>query len=148
MWVFGEIEGLRWVLAHDTMAFAAHAAARIAPMGAGDRAVLYVTRGAHHNPTRDVARLGGLVTVLGTPQRPRRAIRIAGREFTHTVAIRVDVALGERSGPEVKPLAAALDRVKKPPVWGQYFRGSPIAVSEHDFEVFAAAVRQGVGSSS
>ena len=77
VWVIGEAAGLRWVVENETMAFADHAAGRIRPMAAGDTAVLYVTRGAHHNPTRDVARLAGIATVVGHLAREPKPIEIA-----------------------------------------------------------------------
>ncbi len=139
VWVFGEIEGLRWVLAHDRMAFPATAAPRLKAMEEGDRVVLYVTRGAFHNSTKDVARLAGLATVLGTPL-SGSPVSIAGRDFTWTVPIRTDVQLPERTGPEVRPLVPRLSFVGNQAAWGQYFRGSPLRVSEEDFQVLESAV--------
>jgi hypothetical protein len=63
------------------MAFPPSAAAQTRRTAHGDRAVLYTTRGAYHNPTRDHARLGGLATVTGSCE-PAEGLEIAGREFT------------------------------------------------------------------
>lgn len=60
------------------MAFPSAAAARARRIRAGDRAVLYTSRGAFHNPTRDEARLVGLATVTGACE-ACEAIEIAGR---------------------------------------------------------------------
>jgi hypothetical protein len=139
VWVFGEIEGLRWVLKHKRMAFPTSAAGRVAGMGPGDRAVLYLARGAFHNPTRDVSRLGGLASVTG-PLRHGRPVEIARREFEWFVAIDPEMVLPERHGPEVRALASRLTLVKRPEVWGQYFRTTPIEVGEKDFEVMAEMV--------
>ncbi len=143
VWVFGEIKGLRWVLEDETMAFPDHAGAKVRSMSKGDEAIIYTTRGAFHNPTRDVARLGGIIEVAGEAS-DRKAVEIAGREFTWTVPIRVETILPERTGPEVKPLAPKLSIVKKPEVWGQYFRSSPIEVNESDFIVMEQAIRSWV----
>lgn len=139
MWVFGEIEGLRWVLEHRRMAFPASAASRVAGMDSGDQAVLYLSRGAFHNPTRDVSRLGGIVRVTSAPRRGR-PVTIAGREFEWFAEIQPEMLLPERQGPAVKALADGLDLVKRPEVWGQYFRTSPIEVGEKDFEVMARKI--------
>jgi hypothetical protein len=139
VWVFGEVEGLRWVLKHRRMAFPAAAAGRIGTMGPGDQAILYLTRGAFHNPTRDVSQLGGLVTVTG-PLRQGKAVEIAGREFAWFVPIEPEIILPERQGPEVRVVAPCLALVKRPRVWGQYFRATPIEVSEKDFMVMVRAI--------
>ena len=122
------------------MASADRAPGRLRPMGEGDRAVLYVTRGAYHNPPRDLARLGGLATVLDEPARRRRPVVIGGREFVWTVPIRVDVALPEREGPEVQPMTPKLSFVKRPEVWGMYFRNSPKQIPKKDFALLERAV--------
>jgi hypothetical protein len=139
VWVFGEIEGLRWVFGHGRMAFPASAARRLRSMGEGDRAVLYVSRGAFHNPTRDMARLAGLATVLAAPV-SEAPVKVAGRDFTWTVPIRTDVRLPERAGPEVRPLVPRLSFIRDEATWGQHLRTSPLLVSEKDFQVLAGAV--------
>jgi hypothetical protein len=139
VWVFGEIEGLRWVLDRRTMAFPEHAARRVQRLATGDRAVLYVTRGAFHNPTRDRAHLAGVVTVT-SPVKGGEPVIIAGQPFTWFCNIDVDISLPEREGPEVHHLVEQLELVRRPEVWGQYFRQSPIAVSEDDFRRLEAAV--------
>lgn len=139
VWVFGDAIGLRWVLANRTMAFRKTAAPRLHAMGEGDRAVLYVSRGAFHNPTRDVAHLAGLATVLAPPTDDTPAA-IDGEEFTWTMPMRVDLALPEHSGPEVRPLVKSLSFVRRPDVWGMYFRSSPQEIPEVDFRVLAEAI--------
>ena len=138
VWVFGEIAGLRWVIEREVVAFPESASARIGSMAEGDRAVLYVTRGAFHNPTRDEARLAGLATVQGSPE--AASVTIAGRDFVWKLPIRIEKILPERTGPSVKPLASRLEMVKKPEVWGQYFRSSPIRISVKDYSLLARAI--------
>ena len=138
LWVFGEIAGLRWVATHGRMAFSATGAARAQAMRDGDLAVLYVTRGAFHNPTRDSSRLAGLATVSGAVTDD--PVEVGGRRFPVSVPIRVDLLLPERSGPEVAPLAKRLSFVRRPEVWGMYFRGSPMRLSEPDFRILERTV--------
>jgi hypothetical protein len=139
IWVFGEIAGLRWVLAERTMAFRSTVAPRLRAMAEGDHAILYVGRSAFHSPTRDVARLAGLATVLAPPA-AGASVTINSEEFAWTVPIRVDLALPERTGPEVRPLVGSLSFVRRPEVWGMYFRSSPQEIPEGDFRVLADAV--------
>jgi hypothetical protein len=140
VWVFGEIEGLRWVLEQGRMAFPDAAGTRIRTVAAGDRAILYLTRGAFHNPTRDVSHLGGIVRVTSEP-RMGKAVTIADRDFVWFVGIEPEIVLPEHQGPEVRLLAATLERVKRPDVWGQYFRTTPIEVSATDFATLESAIR-------
>lgn len=139
IWIFGEAAGLRWVVENQQMAFPPAAATRARRIRAGDRAVLYTSRGAFHNPTRDEARLVGLATATGACE-PCEPIEIAGREFTWACPITVDVLLPERQGPSVRELAGWLELVKRPEAWGGYFRSSPIEVSEHDWRVLIDAM--------
>jgi hypothetical protein len=140
VWVFGEIAGLRWVLAERTMAFRRAAAPRLLAMEKEDRAILYVGRGAFHNPTADAAHLAGLATALAPPTSDA-PVTIDGEEFPWTAPIRVDLALPERAGPDVRPLVGSLSFVRRPEVWGLYFRSSPQEVPEADFRMLADAVK-------
>ena len=141
VWVFGDVTGLRWVLAEQTMAFRRAAGPRLRAMGEGDRAILYVGRSAFHNPGRDMARLGGIATVLASPTE-EMPVTIDSEEFAWTVPIRVDRALPERTGPEVHPLVSSLSFVRRQDVWGMYFRSSPQQIPEADFRLLADAIQQ------
>lgn len=140
VWIFGEIEGLRWVLDKQRMAFAAHAAVRVGRMSPGDKAVLFVTRGAFHNPNRDESRLAGIVEVSSAVGK-KRAVTIAGRKFDTYVDFLPRRILPEREGPPVKTLVHDLERVKRADAWGHYFRNSPIEISRADFMILARAIR-------
>jgi len=139
VWVFGDVEGLRWVLQNRRMAFTGASGRRASSMKKNDDAILYVSRGAFHNPTRDYTRLAGYARILGTP-RAGSPVSIAGREYCVFVDIKPVRVLPEREGPEVRHLARRLQRVKRPEVWGQYFRGGPLRLSERDFRILKNAV--------
>lgn len=113
IWIFGEVAGLRWVVDNQQMAFPPASRARARRIRAGDRAVLYTSRGAFHNPTRDEARLAGLATVTGACKLSEE-IEIAGREFTWACPITVDVLLPERQGPSVRALAPSFTSSSAP----------------------------------
>jgi hypothetical protein len=105
-------------------------------MGEGDRAVLYVGRGAFHNPTRDKAYLDGLAAVLA-PNR-RQAVAIRGEEFTWTVPVGVDLVCPNVPARNVHPLMALLFIVCRQDVSRTYFRSSRQENSEVDFQMLAA----------
>jgi hypothetical protein len=139
VWVFGDIAAVRWVLTEQTMVFRKTAPSRVRVMR--DRAILYVSRRAFHNPTRNVARLAGLTTVL-TPPTADAPVTIGSEEFTWTVPIGVDLTLPDRTGPEVRSRVGSLSFARKPDVWGMYFRSSPQEIPDADFRVLAGAVER------
>jgi len=141
VWVFSEIDGLRWVLEHGRMAFASTAISRVRRMSKRDQAILYVSRGAFHNPIRDAARLGGVVKLTSDPG-PADPIVIGGRQFEWFADFDTELVLPERQGPRVKPLVTELEFVLRPEVWGQYFRNSPIGIGEADFDRLSGAVHR------
>ena len=147
IWTFGEIDGYRWVIDKKRMAFSEkQMRGKALNMAPGDKAVLYISRGAYHNPTRDRTRLAGVVEVKEAP-RKAKAVEIAGREFGFFVPFEEEVLLPEMEGPEVLPLVGRLERVKRPEVWGHYFRTSPILLSRKDFGLLAGAITKAVESS-
>lgn len=139
VWVFGDIAGLRWVTEHKKMAFPQSATPRARQIRRDDRAVLYTSRSAYNNPSRDEARLTGVATVTG-PCEPIDAVKIGGREFTWACPITLDLLLPDRHGPSVRELAGQLQLVKHPQFWGGYFRNSPVEIGHHDWAVLTGAL--------
>ena len=139
VWVLGHMDGLRWVLEHNRMAFQRRARARrLDRIDKSDRAILFVTRAAFSNPMRHESRLIGVVRVTDEPE--SRNVSIGGKVFGLIVPFRPEIILGERSGPPAAAIAKRLEFVKRPEVWGTYFRNSPIEVSQRDFDVMARAI--------
>lgn len=121
------------------MVFSNRAAPRIERMKKGDQAILYVTRRAFLNPMRDEARLGGIVRVIDAPK--NRRVTIGGVQFAWVVPFTAEVVLPERTGPP----AAMMRRsalVKRPEVWGTYFRNSPIEVEQRDFDRMVKVIEE------
>jgi hypothetical protein len=139
---FGEIEGLRWVLEHERMAFSPGLSRRAAQIQPGDSLVLYVTRGAFHNPTRDRSQIAGLATVMSPVSPLRKPVVIDGREFTMACDLKIDVVLAERQGVPVEPLVRRLSFVKKKDVWGGYFRSGLVQLPVGDFRTITRALGQ------
>jgi len=139
--VLAEAEGLRWVLERSRMAWTEASATRAARIRPGDRLVLYVARGAFHNPTRDESRLVALAEVTTPVRRLPRPVQLAGRTFVVGCDLRFEARLPERAGVPVRPLVPRLSFVRRKDVWGQYFRSGLVEVPARDFEVLAEAVR-------
>lgn len=139
--VFGEIEGLRWVLRNKRMAFSAATCPRAKKIQPGDELVLYVGRGAFHNPTRDRSQIAGLARVTGPVQQLRKPVVIAGREFACACPIEVGAVLPERQGMRVEPLIPKLSFIKKKTVWGQYLRAGLVELPDGDLRLIRSALR-------
>ncbi len=122
--VLAEAEGLRWVLEHSRMAWTEASATRASRIRPGDRIVLYVGRGAFHNPTRDESQLLGFAEVTSPVRRLPRPVELGGRTFVVGCDLRLERVLPERHGVPIRPLVGRLSFVKRKDVWGQYCRGS------------------------
>ncbi len=140
--VLAEAEGLRWVLERSRMAWTEASARRAAQIRPGDALVLYVARGAFHNPTRDESRLVALAEVTTPVRRLRQPVELAGRTFVVGCDLRFEARLPERGGVPVRPLVPRLSFVRRKEVWGQYFRSGLVRVPPEDLEVLARAVRE------
>ena len=151
--VLGEVDGLRWVMANRRMAFTAVRQSLATKIQLGDRLIVYVGRGAYHNPTRDRSQIIGVATVRTRVRGLRMPLKIGGREFVCDCGLKIDIALPERNGVPIQPLIRKLSFVKRPEVWGQYFRSSLAPLSTSDFRLLENAVmkcsrglaRHGVG---
>lgn len=143
---FGEIEGLRWVLDQGQMAFSEGLAGRAAKMQVGDGLVLYVTRGAFHNPSRDQSQLAGIATVTSPVRRLPKPVSIGGREFAVVCRLDVKVSLSERDGVPFAPLIRRMRFIRRKDAWGQYLRAGLIALPREDFDVLSKAIYGGVRS--
>jgi hypothetical protein len=114
--------------------------------------ILYVTRGAYHNPTRDEPQLIALGRARTGSKPLNRPLELAGRTFTCAIRLDFDVVLPEQQGVPVRPLVGRLSMVERKDAWGAYFRSSLIRLSADDAallrgEIQAAAVGGRVGGS-
>jgi hypothetical protein len=140
--VLAEGEAFRWVVENERMAFSSGQAPRVSRMGAGDKLVFYMTRGAYHSPTRDMSHLSGLAELRSDARLLRQPLLIAGREFRYVCDLQMEVVLPKRTGPLVKPLVPTLTVVKMKKAWGHYFRNGLVALPEADYGLLAEAVRR------
>ncbi len=140
--VLAEVEGLRWVLERSRMAWTEASARRAARVQPGDRLVLYVARGAFHNPTRDESQLLALAEVVSPVRRLPRPLELAGRRFVVGCELRFEVVLPERRGVPVRSLVDRLSFVRRKEAWGQYFRSGLVRVPPADLQLLASAVRE------
>jgi hypothetical protein len=132
--VLAEAEGLRWMLKRSRMAWTEASARRAEQIRPRHRLLLYVARGAFHNPTRDESHLIGLAEVASPVRRFRRPVELAGRRFVCGCDLRLEVVLPERRGAPVRPLVPELSFVRRKEVWGQYLRSGLVQVPTEDLD--------------
>jgi hypothetical protein len=141
LFVLGEADGLRWVIENKRMAFTQPRCRTAGQIRRGDDVILYVTRGAFHNPTRDQPQMAALMRVRSGAVELRPPLELAGRTFRCQVGLTPVVVLPERKGVPVRPIVNRLQLVKRSEVWGQYFRSSLIELGSSDFDLLAATIR-------
>ncbi len=96
------------------MAFSKGTARRAGRITQRDELILYLTRGAFDNPTRDRSQLAGVAIVTSPVRRLRKPGTIASREFVVACDIDVEVSFSEREGLPSEPL------IRRKDLWGQY----------------------------
>ena len=133
--MISEVKALRWVVEHDRMAFRSHV--HTEDVRAGDPFVLYVTRGAYHNPTSGESQVLGLGRFTSEVQSRRATVH--GETFPKSASIKVEAVLAERSGMPFKPLVDDLSFIAKKAGWPAYLRSSLVRVSEADVQVIRSA---------
>src|ERR1700674_1804137 len=100
MFVLSSKESAEWVLANEVMGFRDNSS--VPELKANDRVVLYLTRGACHNPKRDRARIvavGLVATDLSMSAR-----MIAGLRYQRSCALELTEKFRLDQGPEFGPL--------------------------------------------
>jgi hypothetical protein len=106
--IIGEAEALRWIVANERMAFAAHRTRDASRIATGDRLLLFTTRGCFHNPTRDRSRLVGEAEVTSEVTPLDDPLEIAGREFSSACDLTLLTLAPFRQGVEFVPLVKRL----------------------------------------
>lgn len=120
------------MLANQQMAFTANRRAASERLHAGDQLILYSTRGAWHNPTRDRGRLFGLARVTGSITDLPRPIQIAGRTVTASCPIQLDGLAAYPDGVNLADLIDQMDAFPKPHAWSIYLRRPLLPLTAHD----------------
>ncbi len=106
--ILGEREAISWVLREQRMAFPSTPRAEVAALEVDDRLLLYATRGAWGNPTRDRGRIMGTATVC------------------------IDGLVPYPGGVELQPLVADLAAFPKPESWSIYLRRALLGLPAPD----------------
>lgn len=146
--VIGEREALRWILSTERMAFPErrrHDARRLCP---GDGLLLYTTRGAFHNPTRDRGRVIGEARVASPALGLDSPIVVAGREFTTACDIEVLSLAPVLHGVELAPLVTDMKAFPDPATWSVRLRRPLVPLPAADANRLRRELRRVAGDPS
>lgn len=137
LFVLGESEAVEWVVQNRVMAF--RDGIRTNELRPKDRFVVYVSRGAFHNPTRDEAQV--VASGIVTSQVESKPVTVCGERFKQSVRIRFDgIPLKARHGVPFVPCVPKLRFIRKKESWGCYVRRSLIRIEDRDYELLADAI--------
>lgn len=120
--ILGDREAVAWVLSEERMAFSRNRAASARELIRGDRLLLYTTRGAFHNPTRDRGRVIGVASVASEVEELDQPIRVAGREFEFGCDLVIESLARLGEGIQLAPLVQQLRVFPQPAAWSAQMR--------------------------
>ncbi|WP_241661245.1 hypothetical protein [Thermomonospora catenispora] len=104
------------------MAFPTTARAEVDRLAAGDELLMYATRGAFGNPTRDRGRVIGRAVVTSPVVALEEPVVFGEREFPRGCRLRVETLAPWGSGVELRPLVERLEAFPDPRSWSVRLR--------------------------
>ena len=144
--VIGERLALAWVLSEQRMAFPSYRAREVSAVERGDDLLIYTTRGAWHNPTRDRGRVIAHARVT-TPVMPLDPpVEVAGREFALGCGFKLLSLAPFRDGVELAPLVPELESLPGGNAWAMRLRRPLVTLSDKDAELLKALLDELAGS--
>lgn len=138
--VIGDRAALRWVLSTRQMAFPERRGGDARRLRAGDRLLLYTTRGCFGNPTRDRGRIIAAAAAASGVQHDDAPVRFAERTYPWRCALHIDRLAPFRTG---AVLADHVDRLHAFPnktAWSVYLRRPLVPLDDHDYGLLAELV--------
>ena len=139
--MIGDPTGLEWVTTRHRMAVRENV--RDMPRE-GDGVLLYRSRGALRNPTRDKAQIIAVGTVSGPPH--HEVVEVGDREYARWFPIRFDALSLPRAGLDFGPFVSKLELTsdKAPTAWGATMRRPLVRLTDRDFRLLDKAYRRHV----
>ncbi|WP_186356372.1 hypothetical protein [Streptomonospora sp. PA3] len=135
--VIGDQEALGWILSTQQTAFPATRRSDVAGLAAGDRMLVYTTRGCFRNPTRDQGRVIASAAVQGPVVRDDDPVRFGEREFPLRCPLLITEVAPFGSGVVLAEHVEHLHVFPDPRSWSVRLRRSPVALDDHDHRYVA-----------
>lgn len=130
--ILGDRQAIAWVLREQRMAFPPTSRSEIAQVRPGDEFLIYTTRGAYRNPTRDRGRVIGHAVVTSDVRRLDEPVSVGGRDYPTGCDLSVDLLAPWGKGVELQPLVARLDAFPNPATWSIMLRRALLRLPAHD----------------
>jgi len=126
-------DALAWILREERTALPAHRRGDASRLEAGDRLLLYTTRGCFRNPTRDRGRVIGVATVAREPRDLDEPVHFGDREYAIGIDFQLDVLLPRDGGVELAPLVPKLrESFPNQRAWSARLRRALVPVTPRD----------------
>jgi hypothetical protein len=107
--IIGDRVALGWVLKSRRMAFPGRTRSEVRSLGVGDELLIYTTRKAFGNPTRDRGRIIGRATVASRVATLEQPVRFGLRDYPVGCDLAIGPLVARGFGVELAPLVPSLD---------------------------------------
>jgi hypothetical protein len=144
--ILGDRQAIAWVLREQRMAFPATSRAEVNRLAVGDELLIYTTRGAYRNPTRDRGRVIGTTTVTSAVKRLDDPVEFGGRVFPHGCDLLVESLVPWGAGVELQPLVERLDAFPDPKAWSIRLRRPLLRLPAQDAALLRSRLASQAGS--
>jgi hypothetical protein len=143
--ILGDRQAIAWVLREQRMAFPTTSRAEVNRLAVGDELLIYTTRGAYRNPTRDRGRVIGMATVASAVEELDTPVEFGGREFPRGCEIAVESLTPWGEGVELQPLVERLAAFPNPKAWSIQLRRPLLHLHRRDAALIGKMVRARAG---
>jgi len=120
--ILGDRDAIAWVLSEQRMAFPPTARAEVDRLAEGDVLLVYATRGAFGNPTRDRGRVIARAVVTSPVVALEEPVVFGERSFPRGCRLRIETLAPWGSGVELQPLVERLAAFPDPRSWSVRLR--------------------------
>lgn len=139
--ILGERKAIYWVLSKSRTAFPEGRAGQASALREGDTLLLYSTRGAWHNPTRDRGRIIGEAKVSSPVRNLRKPVDIAGRQFHSGCRLEIGPVAPYGQGVDLAGLVSQLAMFPQKGTWSVRLRNSIVMVPPADLTLIRERMR-------
>jgi hypothetical protein len=146
--ILGDRQAIAWVLREQRMAFPATSRAEVNRLAVGDELLIYTTRGAYRNPTRDRGRVIGTATVTSAVERLDDPVEFGGRIFSRDCDLLVESLAPWGDGAELQPLVERLDAFPDQKAWSIRLRRPLLRLPAQDAVLLRSRLTSLAGSRS
>lgn len=139
--ILGDRDAIAWVLGEERMAFPATARAEVDRLAEGDELLIYATRGAFGNPTRDRGRVIGRAVVTSAVSVLDEPVTFGDRTYPRGCGLRVESLARWGTGVELRPLVERLEVFPDARSWSVHLRRALLRLPPADADLLKDRLR-------